>query len=134
MRTAITPAVAIHSGGRDFRGAWVDTAALTAEAEAADAAGEDGDEAATRVAEEPEGDWCGAEASCAMGIEPELIAAARPVSVSRLRRCRSVRMSAACWARRLRSFSSAFEMMSSSLGGRSGFRRMGGVGARSRIA
>src|ERR1700745_2540545 len=97
MRTAITPAAAIHSGMRDFRGAWAAPAALTAEATAAAAAGADGDEAATRVAEEPEGDWCGAGASSAMGIEPELIAAARPVSVSRLRRWRSVRMSAACW-------------------------------------
>src|SRR5437588_7535173 len=97
MRTATTAPAAIHSGVRDFRGAWAATAPLTAEAEAAAAAGEEGGEAATRVAEEPEGDWCGARASCAMGIEPELMAAARPVSVSRLRRCRSVRMSAACW-------------------------------------
>src|SRR5205807_8625017 len=97
MRTATTAAAAIHSGVRDFRGAWAATAALTAEDEAAAAAGADGDEAATGFAEEPEGDWCGAGASCAMGIEPELIAAARPVSVSRLRRCRSVRIAAACW-------------------------------------
>src|SRR5262249_39340941 len=34
--------------------------------------------------------------SCATGTEPELIAAARPVSVSRFRRCRSARISAAC--------------------------------------
>lgn len=35
--------------------------------------------------------------SCAAATDPELAATARPVSVSRFRRCRSVRMSAACW-------------------------------------
>jgi len=34
----------------------------------------------------------------------------RPVSVSRFSRCRSVRMSEACWYRRLRSFSRAFQL------------------------
>ena len=54
--------------------------------------------------------------------------------VSRFSRCRSARISEACWYRRSRSFSNALLMMSSSLGGRSGFRRSGGAGARFRIA
>ena len=47
-------------------------------------------------------------------------------SVSRFSRCRSVRISEACWYRRFRSFSSALLMISSSLGGTSGFSRTGG--------
>src|ERR1700690_1080800 len=58
----------------------------------------------------------------------------RPELVSRRRRFRSARISAADWQRRSRSFSSALLITSSSFGGKSGFRRIGGVGARFRIA
>src|ERR1700733_12270317 len=68
------------------------------------------------------------------GIDSELAAAERPLSVSRFKRCKSARMSAELWLRRLRSFSRSLLMMSSSFGGRSGFRQMGETGARSRIA
>src|SRR5438132_13771510 len=59
--------------------------------------------------------------------------ALRLESVSRFNRCRSVRMSDACWYRKLRSFSSALLIMSSSLAGSSGFRRTGAVGALCRM-
>ncbi len=58
----------------------------------------------------------------------------RPELVSRRRRFRSERSSDADWQRISRSFSSALLMTSSSLGGKSGFRRVGGAGARFRIA
>src|SRR5579871_128373 len=41
--------------------------------------------------------WRGSDSCTAAGTEPELATAARPVSVSRFKRCRSVRMSAAFW-------------------------------------
>ena len=50
--------------------------------------------------------------------------------MSRSTRCNSARMSAACWKRSLRSFSSARLMMCSSCGGKSGFSRTGATGAR----
>src|SRR5262249_49412497 len=55
-------------------------------------------------------------------------------SVSRFSRCKSVRMSEACWYRRLRSFSRHLLMISSSFGGISGLIRIGEAGGRSRIA
>src|SRR6516225_1379412 len=142
MTTAATPA---NRGQRDFCGGATGTVALMpdveaaagVEAEDADTAATDADEAGGTAADPEMGcAIAGADPeSCAAGTEPELAAAtARLVSVSRLRRCKSARMSAAYWYRRLRSFSSALEMMSSSLGGKSGFKRIGGTGARSRIA
>ena len=54
--------------------------------------------------------------------------------MERLRRLRSARSSAAVWQRMSRSFSRALLMISSSLGGSSGTRRMAAVGWRLRIA
>src|SRR5262249_29948693 len=59
---------------------------------------------------------------------------ARLDSESRFHRCKFVRMVDAFWYRSFGSFSSAFVMISSSLGGTSGFNRMGGTGARSKMA
>jgi len=57
--------------------------------EAAAAADPDPDAATGATGFDPE--------SGAAATDPELAATARPVSVSRFRRCRSARMSAACW-------------------------------------
>ena len=94
----------------------------------------DDDEGVTPGAEPDVGPGCGA-ATCELlsrttATVPELATATRPVSVSRFSRNNSERMSEACWYRSSRSFSSARLMMSSSLGGRSGFNRNGGSGAR----
>ena len=62
------------------------------------------------------------------------VAETREESRSRLRRFRSARTSAALWQRSSISFSSSLKMMRSISGGRSGFRRIGGAGARLRIA
>src|SRR5215469_11411621 len=50
-----------------------------------------------------------------------------PISVSRLRRCRSVRISETCWERRVRSFSRHLSIISSSLGGTQGLSCDGGT-------
>ena len=55
-------------------------------------------------------------------------------SLSRFSRCRSVRISAALWYRRSRSFSSALSIIRSNSAGMSGFSRTAGVGVPSRIA
>jgi hypothetical protein len=56
-----------------------------------------------------------------------------PLSESHFSRWRSVRTSEACWYLRFRSFSQHLLMTSSNLGGRSGFNRTGGTGARLRV-
>jgi hypothetical protein len=63
-----------------------------------------------------------------------LIVAVFPVSVSRFSRCRSVRISEACWYRRLRSFSRLLWMISSSFCGMSGFKRTADVAVPSSMA
>src|SRR5277367_5619460 len=62
--------------------------------------------------------------------EPLEPAGAREESESRFRRFRSPRNSAADWYRRSRSFSSDFPIISSSFGGRLGFRVLGATGVR----
>src|SRR2546427_10115297 len=94
----------------------------------------DDDEGVTAGAEPDVGPGCGA-ATCELlsrttATVPELATATRPVSVSRLRRSNSERISEACWHRSSRSFSNARLMTSPSLGGRSGFNHSGGNGAR----
>jgi len=54
--------------------------------------------------------------------------------VSRFSRCRSARISEACWYRRFRSFSRPLLMIRSSSADRSGFSRTANVGAVSRMA
>ena len=68
-------------------------------------------------------------AEAATKLEPD-----RPLSVSLFKRCRSARISAAPWYRSVRSFSSALSMIRSSSGGKSGFSRTAGTGARFKIA
>src|SRR5215831_9896663 len=63
-----------------------------------------------------------------------LVTKERSDSLSRLSRCKSVRMSEACWYRRFRSFSNALLMISSNFRERLGFNRTGGTGSRFRIA
>src|SRR5204862_2278636 len=62
------------------------------------------------------------------------IAKALPDSVSRFSRCRSVRISEACWYRRFRFFSKHLLIISSSFGGMSGLIRIGDTGGRSGIS
>ena len=68
-----------------------------------------------------------------VGMTPEA-EDARPESMSRFNRFKSARSSAADWQRRSRSFSKALLMISSRLGGSSGFSRKAGSGGRCRIA
>src|SRR5246127_536494 len=56
-----------------------------------------------------------------------------PDSESRFNRCRSVRISEACWYRRFRSFSKDLLTISSSFGGTSGFSRTTEAGVRFRM-
>src|SRR5258708_22427604 len=72
--------------------------------------------------------------SSVAGPRSESAAIALPLSVSRFSLCKSARISDACWYRRFRSFSNALLIRASSLDGKSGFRRTGETGARSRIA
>jgi len=65
--------------------------------------------------------WAGASVVAVVAAVTRLDPGAFPESVSRFSRWRSVRTSEACWYRRLRSFSNALLMISSSLGGISGF-------------
>src|SRR5207245_11470917 len=66
-------------------------------------------------------------------VPASVVAALFPLSVSRFSRFRSALISAADWQRASRSFSSGLLMISSSLGGKSGFNLMAGAGARLRI-
>src|SRR5579864_312855 len=68
------------------------------------------------------------------GPEGSVTTDVREESMERLIRFKSARISAAVWHRMSRSLSSAFEIVSSSFGGSSGFRRIAPVGARFRMA
>src|SRR5271155_3651823 len=116
-------------------------------AKVADDSATDGDAAEICALDEPVATGADAETrdaddgSSAAGTGPDLAGAdagsagiARLLdSVSRFKRRSSERMSAAVWERRLRSFSRARRITSSSFAGISGFKRNGGTGARVRI-
>src|SRR5271165_1957210 len=93
----------ITAGTRSFHNSLGAEIALTVAADTAeaDAAGDDACAAGAVCTEAERGVRACAAAdgpeSAAAGTEPELVAAARPLSVSRFRRCRSARMSAALW-------------------------------------
>ncbi len=91
ITAAINTAAAIAGGFHDLFGAAgvVPLAGITVADEPAATAATEPDETACATGLDPE--------SCAVATEPELAATARPVSVSRFNRCRSARMSAACW-------------------------------------
>src|SRR5260370_22737106 len=103
----------------------VDSCAETLESfEAEDAAA-----ATVGVGTAADGPDAGGGADNAITSSGTLCWAVRLESVSRLRRCKSARRSAACWYRSLRSFSSALLIMRSSSADDSGFSRTGETGA-----